>query len=208
MFEYLKQFKRNKAMRIVVNGHPALRRVSEPVVTIDEEAKKLAENLLDSLKNSETPGCGLAAPQIGVNKRMIVVDTALGKGRSRPGALPGEQMMEQMMPLVLVNPEIIDTGKETETTSEGCLSLPEISGDVTRPCTVLVHATLIDGQEITAECGGLLARCLQHEIDHLNGILFYDRIPPKQQKAAAEQMRNLAKREIALENIESRMKSK
>ena len=63
MFEYLKQFKRNKAMRIVVNGHPALRRVSEPVVTIDEEAKKLAENLLDSLKNSETPGCGLAAPQ-------------------------------------------------------------------------------------------------------------------------------------------------
>ena len=90
-------------MRIVVNGHPALRRVSEPVTELDAEAKKLAESLLDSLEHSETPGCGLAAPQIGINRRMIVVDTATGK--SRPGALPGEIMMEQMMPLVLVNPE-------------------------------------------------------------------------------------------------------
>ncbi|MBO7741356.1 MAG: peptide deformylase [Victivallales bacterium] len=192
-------------MRIVVNGHPALRKVSEPVAALDAEAKKLAEDLLDSLKNSETPGCGLAAPQIGINKRMIVVDTALSNGRSRPGALPGEIMMEQMMPLVLVNPEIIDSSAQCDTTGEGCLSLPEVHGDVTRPSTVVVHATLIDGQEITAECGGLLARCLQHEIDHLNGILFYDRIPAKQQKAAAEQMRNLAKREIALENIANRM---
>ncbi len=189
-------------MRIVANGHPALRTPSLPVGEITPEVRKLAQELIRSLMESEVPGVGLAAPQIGVDTRMIALMTVSEKGRSRPGALPGELLLESQMPLVLVNPEIVASSPETCTAEEGCLSLPGISGHVTRPAVVTLHARTLDGQEFTAECGGLLARCLQHEIDHLDGKLFYDHLSPEEKKAADPQMKRLAKREAALQRIQ------
>ena len=102
------------------------------------------------------------------------------------------------MPLVMVNPEILSASAEQETASEGCLSLPGVSGHVTRPRRVILKTQFLDGSSVTVECGGLLARCLQHEIDHLDGRLFYDHLPKAEQKAADETMRRLAKREASL----------
>ena len=202
MFEFLQQFKKDRPMRIVVNGHPALRKVSSPVGEVTDEVKALAATLVRSLLESEVQGVGLAAPQIGVNLRMIALKTTGDDGKSRPGALPGELLLDPLMPVVLLNPEIVDHSAETDCVEEGCLSLPGVNGKVTRPVTVVLHARLLDGQELTAECGGLLARCLQHEIDHLDGKLFYDRISPAEQKAADAQMKRLAKREAGLRRIQ------
>ncbi len=188
-------------MRVVVNGHEALRKVSTPIDEITPEIVELAKNLTRSLLECETPGVGLAAPQIGINRRMIVLKTTDDDGRSRPGALPGELLLDPMMPVVLLNPVIISASAETDCITEGCLSLPGVNGKVTRPVTIVLQAKLMNGQEFTAECGGLLARCLQHEIDHLDGKLFYDHISPQEQKAAAPQMRKLAKREACLAAI-------
>lgn len=199
MFEFLKQFRRNRPMRIVVNGHPALRERSAPVGEITEDVRQFAAELTRSLRESEVAGVGLAAPQVGVNLRMIVIDTApRGGGAPRPEISAGELLLEPRMPLVMLNPEIISAGAECDTVSEGCLSLPGVNGHVTRPTRVTLHTRLLDGEEITVECGGLLARCLQHEIDHLDGRLFYDRLSPAEQKAAAETMKTLAKREASL----------
>ena len=200
MFEFLKQLKRNKPMRIVVNGNPALRSISAPIDEITAETRNFAAELTRSLVESETPGVGLAAPQVGVNLRMVVIDTRSDEG-PRPDALPGELMLEPQMPVVLINPEIISSSSECECTSEGCLSLPGVSGHVTRPKTVVLKSRMLNGSEFTAECGGLLARCLQHEIDHLDGILFYDRIPQDEQRKGKTQMARLEKRELSLLKI-------
>lgn len=204
MFQYLNQFKRNKPMRVVVNGHPALRNTSTPITEITPAVREFAADLTRALVEGETPGVGLAAPQVGVNCRMIVVDTALKGNTSRQGALPGELLLDPQMPVVLINPEIISVSEEVECASEGCLSLPGVNGHVTRPTEVVLTATLLNGESITAQCGGLLARCLQHEIDHLNGVLFYDRIPAEEQKKAEGQMKQLARREASLVALEKK----
>ncbi len=189
-------------MRIVLNGHPALRQKSEPVEALTEDIRMFADRLLVSLQESEVPGVGLAAPQVGVNLRMIAIDTR-PSGNDIPSNLSqGEIMLNPRMPMVLVNPEILSVSEETETLCEGCLSLPGIDGEVKRPVSVLLKATLMDGSHIVAQCGNLLARCLQHEIDHLDGVLFIDRAPRDQQKEAEHTMKLLKKRELKLEENE------
>ena len=190
-------------MRVVCNGNPALRVKSLPVMSITDEIRELARRMIVTMKENELPGVGLAAPQVGVNKRMIVIDTRpTGRKEKRSEKKkqlsPGEIMLNPLMPLALVNPEILSSSAETETCGEGCLSLPGVEGDVTRPSRVLLRAMLLDGKEVMVECGGLLARCLQHEIDHLDGILFYDRIPKEQQEAANDIMAELAAEEAML----------
>ena len=190
-------------MRVVCNGNPALRMKSLPVMSITDEIRELARRMIVTMKENELPGVGLAAPQVGINKRMIVIDTRpTGRKEKRSEKKkqlsPGEMMLNPLMPLALINPEILSRSAETETCGEGCLSLPGVEGDVTRPARVLLRATLLDGKEVMVECGGLLARCLQHEIDHLEGILFYDRIPKEQQEAANDIMAELAAEEAML----------
>lgn len=199
MFEFLNKFKTAPKLRIVYNGHPALRRKAEPIGAIDEEVRDFARQLTSALLNSEVKGVGLAAPQVGVSKRMIALDTCPSSGRPRANATPGEMLLEPKMPLVLINPEIVDKSVETDVANEGCLSLPGVSGDVTRPVSVLLSATTIDGEQFTVECGGLLGRCLQHEIDHLDGVLFYDHLSAAEQKANAKTMKDLAKFEKSRE---------
>ncbi|WP_022851140.1 peptide deformylase [Limisalsivibrio acetivorans] len=137
-----------------------LRRENLPVEVVDEEIRTLLDNMAETMY--ENMGVGLAAPQVGVNKRVIVVDISAGE---EPDGL-----------MKLVNPQIVDFGEETVLGEEGCLSIPGEYEPVTRPDKVTVKALNEDGEELVIEADGFLARALQHEMDHLEGVLFLDRL--------------------------------
>ena len=145
---------------ILTAPDPALKKISQPVKQVDASIRKLMDDMLETMYHA--PGIGLAAPQIGVLKRVIVLDLA------REG--------EQPQPLRIANPQIAWVSDDDATYNEGCLSVPEHYADVVRPAACRVKYLDQDNkqQEIAAE--GLLATCLQHEIDHLDGILFLDHL--------------------------------
>jgi len=147
------------ALRLVDENDPVLRKKAVEVTKIDESLNRLAKDMAELMYKSQ--GVGLAAPQVGISKRLVTID--VGEGL-----------------IVLINPEIIyQEGKETA--SEGCLSLPEVFGNVERSARVVVRALNEQGEEIRVAGAGLLARALQHEIDHLEGILFIDRVIPEEE---------------------------
>ncbi len=139
-------------------GSPVLRQKSPPVAQVDDAVRRLVDDLFETMRAAK--GVGLAANQIGVARRVAVVDI-------------GE---EDPPPLVLINPVIIERGEEDETAEEGCLSIPEIFGDVTRPLHVVVEALDQEGRRSRVAAHGYKARAIQHEIDHLDGILFLDHL--------------------------------
>lgn len=147
-------------LEIRLMGDPVLRQESEEVETIDDELRRLAQDMFDTMYGAD--GVGLAAPQVGVMRRLIVVD-------------PRE---EDVTPRALVNPRVLETSEETDRAEEGCLSIPGLRDVVERQAAVVVEALDLDGQPVRIEADGLLARVLLHEIDHLNGILFLDRLTP------------------------------
>lgn len=199
MLSFLDKLVKPRRMRVVCNGHPALRKVSLPIVTITPEVRELAARMIVTMLENEIVGVGLAAPQVGVNIRLIVLNTCTDSKRCAPTLSPGELLLNPQMPLALVNPELLSVSEEMDTAEEGCLSLPEISGHVTRPLRVLLSARTLEGEGLQVECGGLLSRCLQHEIDHLDGKLFYDHLDQDEQKIAAPVMKSLERREKALQ---------
>lgn len=136
---------------------PRLRKKATPITQVDDQIRQLADDMLETMYDA--PGVGLAAIQINVQKRLIVIDTTEDKSN----------------PLVFINPEIIDKQGQREH-EEGCLSVPEAYEVVTRSDTVTVKALNRDGEEFQLEADELLATCIQHEIDHLNGKLFVDHI--------------------------------
>ena len=157
-------------MKIVLSPDPGLRQVCEPCTVGDKSLIKLSKRMLNTMyKNG---GCGLAAPQVGLNKRFVVIDCA------EPDAEPE--------PLCLVNPEIIELSGELETGMEGCLSLPGISVPITRHTTAKVHYWDVYGNECEVQSDGLLGRCLQHEIDHLDGKTLFETCDPKDKLAALQ----------------------
>ena len=139
-------------------GSPVLRQQAAPVARVDDVVRQLVDDLLETMRAAK--GVGLAANQIGVARRVAVVDI-------------GE---EDPPPLVLINPAILERSDEQETAEEGCLSIPEIFGDVERHARVVVEALDRDGKKFRAEAQGYKARAIQHEIDHLDGILFLDHL--------------------------------
>lgn len=139
-------------------GSPVLRQKAAPVAAVDDAVRRLVDDLFETMRAAR--GVGLAANQIGVPRRVAVVDV----GEEDPPAL------------VLINPLIVERVKETETAEEGCLSIPDIFGDVKRPVRVVVEALDANGQPQRIEAGGYKARAIQHEIDHLDGILFLDHL--------------------------------
>ena len=145
---------------ILTAPDPALKKISQPVKQVDASVRKLMDDMLETMYHA--PGIGLAAPQVGVLKRVIVLDLA------REG--------EEPQPLRIANPEIVWVSDDDATYNEGCLSVPEHYADVVRPGACRVKYLDQDNkqQEIAAE--GLLATCLQHEIDHLDGVLFIDHL--------------------------------
>jgi len=151
-------------------GDPALRAKGKRVAEIDDAIRELANNMLETMRGAN--GIGLAAQQVGHALQLTVVDISAVEDRPSAMAWNGKKVdPKEQMPLVLLNPQI-QTGPEKEIASEGCLSFPEISAEIERADWVKVQAQTLMGETVEIEATGLLARALQHEIDHLNGILF------------------------------------
>ncbi|MFJ6325613.1 MULTISPECIES: peptide deformylase [unclassified Rhizobium] len=145
---------------LIILPDPLLRQASKPIERIDIETQRLADDMLETMYDA--PGIGLAAIQVGVARRMLVIDV------SREG--------EEKTPLVFINPEIVASSDDRSVYEEGCLSIPDYYAEVERPARVTVKHLDRDGKEQITEADGLLATCVQHEIDHLNGVLFIDYI--------------------------------
>ena len=146
-------------LEILQAPHPVLKAKAAPVAQVDDRLRQLAADMFETMYKA--PGIGLAAPQIGIAERLVVLDVAEGEDRR---------------PMVLVNPEILWKSGQRGTAEEGCLSLPGQFADVTRPLAVKVRYLDEQGEERELEAEGLLARCVQHEIDHLDGVLFVDHL--------------------------------
>ena len=145
---------------IIILPDKRLRLVSEPVKQVDAGMKKLVDDLFETMYKA--PGIGLAAIQIGVPKRVITMDLS--------------KKEDNHSPQVFINPEITWMSDQTETYEEGCLSIPEYYEEVERPAEVKVKYLGLDGKSHEVQARGLLATCLQHEIDHINGVLFIDHL--------------------------------
>jgi peptide deformylase len=177
---------------ILQYGDPVLRAKGNRVETIDDRIRELAANMIETMHAAH--GVGLAAQQIGEALQLTVLDiSAVEDDRPSTLKLDGQDAdPKTAMPLVLINPEI-DLGGETELGVEGCLSFPEITGDIERAQSVTVRAQTLEGGAIQVEAGGFLARAIQHEGDHLNGILFIDRMRSAAKAALSSRLRRLQK---------------
>ena len=162
---------------LIILPDPVLRQVSKPVERIDAPLLKLADDMLETMYDA--PGIGLAAIQVGEPLRMLVIDLA------KEGEKPAPQ--------VFINPEIVASGDERSVYEEGCLSIPDYYAEVERPATVRVKYLDRDGKPQVTEADGLLATCLQHEIDHLNGVLFIDHISKLKRDMVVKKFKKLAK---------------
>ena len=196
-------FKAKKKYEVRTAGDPVLAKSAAPVGLVTPEIIQLADDMLQSMDAFD--GIGLAAPQYGVSLRMIVIDVPLYEGEEET-LTPFEKQMFANMPMALLNPEITARSNEITEREEGCLSVPEIYAPVVRPARIAFRAQLLDGSLIEGECGGLLGRCLQHEIDHLDGFLFTDRLSPDAANRIAGQMKRLV--EYGMKNNFRRIKRK
>ena len=159
---------------VVKYGHPALRQKGGRIEKVTPEIKILVADMFETMHTNH--GIGLAAQQVGKALQLAVFDVREVKDRPSLLELDGKPAdVNEFMPLVLINPEI-KPGGEPATGGEGCLSFPEIFAEITRPEAVDVKALNQKGKPVEFRCGGLLARAIQHEVDHLNGILFIDRM--------------------------------
>lgn len=180
-------------MRLAIRkyGDPALRAKGKHVAEIDDTIRELAGNMLETMRAAN--GIGLAAQQVGEALQLTVLDISPVEDRPSTMAWNGKEAdPKQQMPLVLLNPQI-ELGPEKEVASEGCLSFPEISAEIERAAWTKVRAQTLAGETIEIEATGLLARALQHEIDHLNGILFIDRMSSAAKASLASRLKRLQK---------------
>ena len=155
-----------------------LRQVSKPVAKIDADVKKLVKDMFDTMYDA--PGVGLAAVQIGVPKRIVTVDATRGD--------------DEKNPIAMINPEIVWESEETVAHEEGCLSIPEYLEQVVRPDRVKVRFLNLDGEKQEIDADGLLARVVQHEIDHINGVLFIDHLSKLKRDRVTKKYTKAAKR--------------
>ena len=144
--------------KILIEPDPILRKKSEILEKVDDELRKLLDEMLETMYSA--PGIGLAAVQVGILKRLIVIDISKEK--------------EKKNPLFLINPEIISKSERTSTYEEGCLSLPGYFAEIERPSECHIKYIDYEGKKKEIKASGLLSTCIQHEVDHLNGILFID----------------------------------
>lgn len=162
---------------LIILPDPVLRQVSKPIERVDEGVRKFAGDLLETMYDA--PGIGLAGIQVGEPLRMLVIDLA------KEG--------EPKAPQIFINPEILAQSDERSAYEEGCLSIPDYYAEVERPATVRVKYVDLDGKEKEVEAEGLLATCLQHEVDHLNGVLFIDHISKLKRDIVVRKFRKLAR---------------
>ena len=178
-------------LSIVQYGEPVLRAKGARVDKIDHRIRELAQDMIETMHAAH--GIGLAAQQVGEPLQLTVLDVSQVEDRPSTMKLNGENVdPKSVMPIVLINPEIT-LGTQTELGLEGCLSFPEITGDIERSISATVRAEDVDGNEIEIEATGLLARAIQHEVDHLNGILFIDRMSSAAKAALSSKLKRLQK---------------
>jgi peptide deformylase len=161
---------------ILIHPDPRLKKVCDAVPDIDDSLRLLADDMLQTMY--EAPGIGLAAPQIGITKRLIVLDCVKEEG-------------EALRPLAMFNPEVLESSDEKSTYEEGCLSIPDQYAEVERPSEVTVGWMDRDGTARRETFSGLWATCVQHEIDHLNGVLFIDYLKPLKRQLITRKMQKL-----------------
>ncbi len=175
---------------IVQYGDPILRQVCRKVERVDKETKALVDNMIETMRDAN--GVGLAAPQVGIDLQLAVVDVSHDEGCISYLRVNGkEATLSEISPLVFINPKV-EPSEEKEIDLEGCLSIQGIRSEVKRPAELKAILPQLDGTEMILETDGLLARALQHEIDHLNGILFIDRLPAVAKVRVKNRMRRLA----------------
>ena len=162
---------------LIILPDPLLRQVSKPVERVDSQLLKFAGDMLDTMYDA--PGIGLAAIQVGEPLRLVVIDLA------KEGEPPAPQ--------IFFNPEIVASGDDTNVHEEGCLSIPDYYAEVERPASVTVRYIDKDGKQQELAADGLLATCLQHEIDHLNGVLFIDHISKLKRDMVMRKFKKLAR---------------
>ena len=162
---------------LIILPDPLLRLVSKPVERVDADLRRLASDMLETMYDA--PGIGLAAVQVGQPIRMLVLDLA-----------KDDQPKD---PQILINPEIVDRSDDRSIYEEGCLSIPDYYAEVERPAKVRVKYVDRDGKQQEVEADGLLATCLQHEIDHLDGVLFIDHISKLKRDMVVKKFKKLAR---------------
>ena len=161
---------------ILIHPDPRHKKDSAPVPDLSDDLRRLADDMLETMYDA--PGIGLAAPQVGINARLIVLDCVKGD-------------KETPRPLIMFNPEIVASSDESSTYEEGCLSIPEQYGDVTRPAEVTVRWIDRNGNEQQEDFADLWATCVQHEVDHLDGKLFIDYLTPLRRQLITRRMQKL-----------------
>ncbi|NEU14456.1 peptide deformylase [Methylobacterium sp. BTF04] len=166
---------------LVIIPDPILRKVSEPVGPITGEIHSLVADMLETMYDA--PGVGLAAIQIGVAKRVVTIDTSKDEDDRRPQ--------------IFIDPQVVWESEEKRIYDEGCLSIPEYYGEVERPDRVRVRFRGLDGAEQEIEADGLLSTCIQHEIDHLDGVLFIDHLSKLKRDRVLKKFAKAAKRDAA-----------
>jgi peptide deformylase len=175
---------------IVIYGEPVLRAKGKQIEKIDGEILALAADMLETMYDAN--GVGLAAQQVGLALQMTVIDVSDAESRPSQMWLDGEEVdPKEHMPLILINPEL-QFGDELEIGTEGCLSFPEVTAEIQRAAKVKVTAQDLQGNQIKFEAAGLLGRAVQHETDHLNGILFIDRMSSAAKASLAGRLKRLA----------------
>ncbi|HET9857765.1 MAG TPA: peptide deformylase [Chthoniobacterales bacterium] len=176
---------------ILQYGDPILRAKGKRVEKIDQRIRELAQNMIETMHDAN--GVGLAAPQIGKSLQLTVLDVSQVEDRPSTMKVNGKDLDPQSaMPVVLINPQI-DLGGESEMGTEGCLSFPEITGEIERAKSITVRAQNLDDEPIELETTGFLARAIQHEVDHLNGILFIDRMSSATKTSLSSKLKRLQK---------------
>ena len=165
---------------IIILPDKQLRLISKPVEKVTSEVRKLADDMFETMYDA--PGIGLAAIQIAVPLRLITMDLSKKEDEGGP------------KPRVFINPEIIGASEELSVYEEGCLSIPEYYEEVERPATVRIRYLDLDGKTVEEEADGLFATCIQHEIDHLNGVLFVDYLSKLKRDRVMKKFTKIAKR--------------
>ncbi len=160
--------------------HPVLKNKASKVEVIDDSVRQLVDDMYETLYNISN-GVGLAANQVGDKRAIVVIDLGVGD----------EEVLSEQ--ITMINPEIIDSSEETSDDYEGCLSIPEYFEKVVRPATIKVKYFDLDMKETVVEVDGFLARCMQHEIDHLNGILFYERLSTLRKTLGKNKLKRIKK---------------
>ena len=167
------KFGKKKTLSMKYLGEACLHQKAARIDEITDDIRNLSEAMLEIMYRHE--GVGLAAPQVGISLRLVTLDVPEPKEPGMPMS-PGERELLPQMPLVRVNPEIESISSVTEIGDEGCLSVPKLYAPVERPVSVVLKTTLLSGRQVRLDCGGFLARALQHELDHLDGVVYVQRV--------------------------------